>query len=298
MKQKRIGRALNGGRLAPYLFVAPNFVIMTMFYGIPLLIGLWISFTDYDGFIPLGEARFIGANNYQTVFRQSAFIKAGVNTLQFTVCIVPLVMTLSIMLAWLLSSVRKLKLLQTIAYVPTTISAIAVGLIWRWIFDSDFGIINSLLTQTGLQAQRWFEQRTLSFLAVLIATLWSRVGYFMVLFLAAMENIPKQYYEAARIDGASAPQSFWNITLPLLKPTNVLVLILNVIEAFKAYALVYALTRGGPIRATTMMVQHIYETSFIKMKLDLGNAMSMVLFVGMLVFTIMEYAIGRGGEIE
>lgn len=298
MKRKNRIAVSAGDKAAPYLFVAPNFVILTIFYGIPLAMGLIYSFTNYDGLMSFSQISFVGLKNYQTVLNQSAFIRAATNTLKYAVSIVPLMTVGALLLAWLTTLIKRAYWLRVLAYVPVTISAIAVGLIWRWVFDTDFGILNSMFYSLGLEAPRWLETKSLAFVVVLIATLWSRVGYFMVLYVSGIENISQQYYEAATIDGASLWQSFTRITIPLLKPTHVMVLILNVIEAFKAYALVYALTRGGPVNGTTMMIQHIYETSFAKMRMAQGNAMAMLLFFAILLLTIIQYALGKGGELE
>lgn len=258
----------------------------------------YFSLTNYDGLMPFNQARFVGIANYAAIFRQPAFVESLLITVKYAILVVPMVLLASLLLAWMQTAFLKQRIYRALIYVPSTISAIIVGIIWRWFFDSDFGIINSMLTGFGFPIVRWFEDPNLAFLVVMIATIWSRTGYFMVLFIAAMENIPGQYYEAANLDGANAGQSFLHITVPLLKPTTFLVFILNFIDSFRLYAMTYSLTRGGPMRATTLLVQHIYETSFISFRMNLGNAMSMVLFVMVLVFTILQYKIGSGGEIK
>lgn len=279
--------------ITPYLFVLPNSLIFLTFIVVPTILGAIYSFHDYDGLNPM---EYIGFENYVHIFSDVKFWKTLGKTATYAIIVVPLIYICSLAIAILLIQPIILKgFFRAIFYWPTMISFIIVGLTWRWIFG-ELGIINALLVA--------FENSTISFLsdpilaqvAVIIAAVWSRVGFFMVIFVAGLLAIPKDYYEAAHLDGASKLKAFQFITLPLLKPTTLLVVMLATIEAFKAYPLMFALTGGGPNKATTYIVQYIYETGFAKQELGLASAMSMVLFVIITIFTILQFKLSKGGE--
>ncbi|MDF2723298.1 MAG: sugar transporter permease, partial [Paenibacillus sp.] len=186
-------------------------------------------------------------------------------------------------------------LFRSIFYWPTMISYIIVGLTWKWIFG-DFGIMNYALSVFGAGPIEFMSNPLFANLSVIIATVWSRLGFFMVIFMAGLQAIPTDFYEAARLDGASKLRVFRSITLPLLKPTTVLVIMLSMIDAFKAYPLLFALTGGGPGKETTYIVQYIYETGFAKQELGMASAMSVVLFVLICLFTAVQNKLSKGGE--
>ena len=198
----------------------------------------------------------------------------------------------------LIQQIRLKSLFRAVFYWPAMISFIIVGLTWKWIFGSSFGILNYMLEQVGLPAIGWLTDAFWAKVSVIIATLWSKIGFYMVIFIAGLQAIPTDYYEAARIDGATRTRIFLRITFPLLKPTSLLVLILTLIETFKQYPLLFALTSGGPGKTTTYMVQHIYETGFQKLELGLASAMSVLLFLIIGLFTIVQFRLAKGGSYE
>lgn len=198
----------------------------------------------------------------------------------------------------LVQELRGKGLFRAVFYWPVMISFIIVGLTWKWIFGSSFGVVNYLLELAGLQPVAWLSDPVNAKISVIIATLWSRIGFYMVIFIAGLQSIPQDYYEAAKIDGSSRLRTFFSITLPLLKPTSLLVVILSVIESFKQYPLMMALTGGGPGKATTNIVQYIYQTGFVKMQLGMASAMSVLLFLIIAVFTVIQFRLSRGGAIE
>ncbi|REK62500.1 MAG: sugar ABC transporter permease [Cohnella sp.] len=280
-------------RLTPYLFVLPNLLIFSVFIIIPTVIGVVYSFHEYDGLNPM---EFVGFDNYKEIFTNDDFWSALSKTGLYALVVVPLIYALSLGIALLLIQKVVLRgLFRAVFYWPTMISFIIVGLTWRWIFG-DFGVFNSILNALGFDSLNILSDPFYANLSVIVATVWSRVGFFMVIFVAGLQAIPKDYYEAAYLDGASKLRVFWRITLPLLKPTTVLVIMLSAIDAFKAFPLVFALTGGGPGRETTFIVQYIYETGFARQELGMASAMSVVLFVIIAVFTIIQFRISRGGE--
>jgi len=280
----------------PYLFLLPNILIFSLFIVLPALFGLMYSFSKYDG---LNSLEYVGFRNYNTILHSSEFWEVMRRTFLYVCSSVPLIFIGALLIAMMLvQEIRGKALFRAIFYWPVMISFIIVGLTWKWIFGSSFGVINYLLELAGLAPVEWLSDPINAKISVIIATLWSRVGFYMVIFIAGLQSIPQDYYEAARIDGASRARTFFSITLPLLKPTSLLVLILSVIEAFKQYPLMMALTGGGPGKATTNIVQYIYQTGFVKMQLGMASAMSIVLFLIIAAFTVVQFRLSRGGAIE
>jgi alpha-1,4-digalacturonate transport system permease protein len=281
-------------RIAPYLFVLPNFLIFSIFIVIPTIIGFVYSFNEYDGLNPM---QFVGLGNYKDVFANAEFWTALGKTGLYAVIVVPLIYCLALAVAILLvQEIRFKGLFRALFYWPTMISFIIVGLTWKWIFG-DAGILNYILTLFGMKTIPFLSTPLYANLSVIVATVWSRLGFYMVIFMAGLQAIPTDFYEAAHLDGASKLRTFWNITLPLLKPTSLLVVMLSLIEAFKAYPLMFALTGGGPGRETTFVVQYIYEIGFTKQELGLASAMSVVLFAIIAFFTVLQFRLSKGGAV-
>lgn len=280
-------------QIAPYLFVLPNLLIFTVFIVVPTLLGVIYSFHNYDGLNPM---KFSGFDNYAYIFTDDKFWSTLGKTLTYAIIVVPLIYACSLGVAILLVQQVIMKgFFRAIFYWPTMISFIIVGLTWRWIFG-ELGIINAVMVAFDYEQITFLANPFFAKVAVIIAAVWSRLGFFMVLFVAGLLAIPKDFYEAAHLDGASKVKAFFHITLPLLKPTTLLVVMLSMIEAFKAYPLMFALTGGGPNKATTYIVQYIYETGFAKQELGLASAMSVVLFIIITIFTVLQFKLTKGGE--
>ncbi|WP_223592550.1 carbohydrate ABC transporter permease [Neobacillus bataviensis] len=283
-------------QIVPYFFVLPNFVIFFTFIVVPAIVGLYYSFTDYDG---LSEMNFVGIENYKEVFQSSEYWKIFANTFKYAFAVVPLIFICSLGIAMLLIKEIKVKgFFRAIFYWPTMISAIIVGVTWKWIFGDSFGVLNYLIESLGFKPIKWLSDPVFANMTVVVGTIWARIGFFMVIFMAGLQSIPTSYYEAAQMDGASKFRMFRSITLPLLKPTSFLVLILLLIESFKQYPLVLALTGGGPAKQTTYLVQYIYEFGFKKGELGYASAMSVVLFVVIAIFTVIQFKWTKGGTID
>ncbi|MEF2243654.1 carbohydrate ABC transporter permease [Paenibacillus sp. IITD108] len=282
--------------ITPYLFVLPNIIIFSVFIVIPAILGFYYSLHKYDGLNPM---KFIGLDNYKSILSNSQFWEVLKNTFLYAGTAVPLLFICSLGIALLLAQQIRFKgLFRAVYYWPVMISFIIVGLTWKWIFGSSFGILNYILGGLGLPEIGWLTDPFWAKVSVVAATLWSRIGFYMVIFIAGLHSIPTDFYEAARIDGASRSRIFFKITLPLLKPTSLLVLILTVIDAFKQYPLMYALTSGGPGKATTYMVQYIYEIGFEKTELGLASAMSVVLFAIIGTFAFVQFKLSKGGAYD
>lgn len=280
----------------PYLFIMPNFLIFFLFIVIPALFGVFYSFTEWDGLSPM---KFIGLVNFKKIINSKEFWVTLTRTIKYVGVSVPLLYVSSLSLAVLLiQQIRFKGFFRAVFYWPTMISFIIVGVTWKWLLGDNFGIVNYLLELWGMEPIRWLTDSIPSNIAVIAATIWSRAGFYMVMFIAGLQSIPDSYYEASEVDGATSIQRFWYITIPLLKPTSFLVLTLSMIDTFKSYALVYSLTEGGPAKATTYLVQTIYEYGFEKYQMGYASALSVILFVIIGVLTFIQFKVSDGGEVQ
>lgn len=281
-------------KIFPYLMLAPTLVIFGLFLFFPALNGVWISLTKWDGINP---QIFVGLKNYMDLLEDKNFREAFLRTLFFTLISVPGVYAAALGLAVLLTgNIKGSDFFRAVFYWPTMISTIVVGLSWRFLLGEDFGLLNYLLTRMGAEPVKWLTDPTNAMCTVIFVTIWSMAGYYMVMFIAGIKAISETYYEAAKIDGASSWQQFRFITLPLLKPTSLLVLVLSMVSIIKTYPLVFALTQGGPAGATRFMVQMIQVTGFEKGKMGYASAMTMVLFLLLALLTVAQFKLNQGGE--
>jgi alpha-1,4-digalacturonate transport system permease protein len=295
-------------KVIPYIFLAPNLFIFSIFIILPAIIGILYSFTDRTLFT-FGTANYIGFANYQKLFNDEFFIKALTNTIGLVIVTVPLMFGVSLMLATLLKQpIKALGFYRSVYYWPVMISAIVVGIIWQWILAGNFGLFNTTLASfhrffasVGLVSAPYSPSPTLSdarfaWIAVVFAIIWSRSGYYMIIFLAALLSIPESLYEAAEMDGASKLQKFLYITFPSLKAARVMVLILVTMEIFKIYPLVVTFTGGGPFRATEFTVQYIYKMAFQHYQVGLASAMSVVMLIIVTTISGLIFFTSKRGE--
>ena len=281
-------------KIFPYLMLAPTLLVFGVFLFYPALNGVWISLTKWDGVNP---QKFIGFQNYLKLAADKNFWESFANTLLFTAFSVPLIYAAALGLAVLLTGeIKGSNFFRAVFYWPTMISSIVVGLTWRFLLGEDFGVVNYLLTLMEKSPVKWLTDARNAMMVIILVTVWSMAGYYMVMFVSGIKGISQTYYEAARIDGGGAWQQFWYITLPLLKPTRLLVIVLSTINVIKTYPLVFALTQGGPAGATKFMVQTIQETGFEKSQMGYASAMTMVLFLVLSMFTSVQFKVNRGGE--
>ena len=281
-------------KLFPYLMLLPMIVIFGVFLFYPALNGLKISFMKWDGINP---QEFVGLKNYSKLLGDKAFWRAFTRTIAFTAMAVPGIYVAALGLALLLTrEVKGSDFFRAVFYWPTMISSIVVGLSWRFLLGEDFGVINYMITTLGKSPVKLLTDPKIAMGVIVFVTVWSLAGYYMVMFVAGIEAIPRDYYEAAQIDGASFWQQFRFITLPLLKATSLLVLVLSTVTVIKTYPLVYALTKGGPAGATKFMVQYIQETGFEKSQMGYACAMAMVLFAVLAALTIAQFKLNKGGS--
>ena len=239
------------------VLATPALAVFTAFLFIPLVLTGWISLHRYSGF---GAMRFLGVDNYAEIFADPTFWRALVNTVAFTVISVPLGLACGLGIALLLNRAMPGRtLFRALVYVPVVVSGVAAGVIFLRLFDPIRGVINQILSGVGLPAIDWQSNATAAMVSVIIVVTWQGVGFSMVVYLAALQGIPRDLYEAAAVDGAAGWTRFRRITWPLLAPTTFFLVVYSIILGFQVFDVVYVLTRGGPGTATTFLVQYAYD---------------------------------------
>jgi ABC-type sugar transport system permease subunit len=280
--------------LVPYLFIAPNLVLFTAFSFLPLLYAAFISFYDWG---LISEPAFIGLRNYTRLLRDDLFWQSLAHTLTYAAGTVPTSMALGLALAIALNRrMRGRIVLRSLYFLPIVVSAVAAGTIAAWLFNDNYGVINAILVRIGVGRIAWLSTPEWALPSLVIATLWLRAGFCMVVYMAALQTIPTAYYEAAHIDGAGAWQQFRHVTLPLLKPATFLLLILSVIYSFQVFDLIYVMTGGGPGFSTTMLVQYVYRAAFVTSEFGYASAIGLVLYAMILIFTVLQWRFSRQAE--
>jgi ABC-type sugar transport system permease subunit len=276
----------NLNKFIPYIFIAPNMLLFLTFMIIPIFFTFYISLTRWS---LIGSPRFIGLGNYVKLFSDSQFRIAMLNTFIYTIATVPTSVGLGLLGSLLLN--RKIPLrgiLRGVFYIPTVVSLVAAGLIWQWILSTDYGVLNYLLGIVGIGPQKWLTSNALALPSVIIATVWVRVGYCMVIYLAGLQGISQEYYEAAEIDGAGDLKKFIYVTWPLLKSTTVFLFVISIIYGFMAFDLFYIMTGGGPGFSSTVMVHYIYKQAFNVGEMGYASAGGVVLFLIILLLTLLQ----------
>lgn len=273
--------------LAAAVFLAPNMIGLVVFILIPVIAGLLISFTDWD---ILSAPEFIGVDNYiELLTDDPLFWHTLKNTVLYSLVVIPGGMIVSLGLALALSGkIRGVGIYRTIYFLPYVCSTVSIALVWRWIYQPDFGVLNAIFSSVGLPRLGWLTDRNMALFSVALVAIWHSMGYNMVIFLAGLKSIPAMYYEAAQIDGASPPQRFRFITLPLLTPTIFFVLTISLIASFQVFGMVYVMTDGGPGDSTQVYVFYLWQNAFTYFRMGYASAMAYILFLIMLLITLMQ----------
>ena len=270
---------------AAVIFLLPNFIGFMLFLIGPAIGSLLISMTRWR---LLDEPTFVGLRNFVELFRDVRFWTTLRNTAYYAFVRVPINIAISLTLAVLLNkNLFGREIYRVILFLPVVISIVATAVLWRPMVESR-GLLNTLLARVGLGPIPWITSTTWAMPTVIMIGVWKEIGYFMVIFLAGLQGIPAMYYEAARIDGASASQQFWRITLPLISPTTFFVLTVATIFSFQIFALTTVLTDGGPRNATNTLVMYIYQSAFRNFRMGYASALAVVLFLIVLLFTVLQ----------
>ncbi len=297
-----MGRRMNAATreaIEGWLFILPLLIGVCVFTYGAIIYSFYISLTRWDLLTP---PKFTGFTNYAYILKDADFAQSFSNTLFFVVTMVPLGIALSMALAILLNrKIKGLSFFRSSFYLPSITSTIAVGMVWLWIFNPDIGVINSILHTIGIvNPPRWLESTLWAKPALLIMRLWQIGGYYMIMYLAGLQSIPNELYEAAELDGASSWGKIWYITVPLLSNTTFFVTTLLTIESFNIFEAIYVMTKGNPGGATNTLLYYIYTRAFQSSppKMGYAAAMAWVLFLILFLVTLAQFLLRKKrGEI-
>ncbi|MEA4888541.1 MAG: sugar ABC transporter permease [Clostridiaceae bacterium] len=271
-----------------YFYILPATIFIFLFSIIPIGMSLFYSFNKFNIIQPM---EWIGLDNYKNMFKDPYVIASLKNTIVYALIVVPTTTILSMMIAALITS-RSRNIwngfVKSTLFIPVISSMILVGTLWRIMYNPQVGLINQFLNIFHIDAINWLGSKKLALLSICVVGVWKNVGYFMVIYIAAILDIPRELYEAGRVDGASSIQQFWHITLPMLKPINFLVVILGTIWSFQVFDLVYTMTGGGPGTSTVTLVSTIYNAAFREYKMGYACAVAMMLFAIIIVISILQ----------
>lgn len=274
-----------------YLFLLPALGGILVFILGPVVAAIALSFTKWDLLTP---AKFIGLSNYQELIQDPMFRKVMLNTFVFTGASVPLSLILSLGLALALNQkIKGIVIFRTIYFLPVVSSMVAVSLVWRWLYNPNYGLLNYFLNLLHLPSINWLFSTTWAMPAVILMSVWKALGYNMVIFLAGLQGIPQMYYESAKIDGAGKFQAFKNITLPLLSPTTFFVLVISIISSFQVFDQIFVMTSGGPAHATEVIIYYIYHNAFQIFRMGYASALAFCLFIIIFALTLLQIRLSK-----
>jgi multiple sugar transport system permease protein len=285
---------------AAYLFLAPALILIGGFFFLPVVAAFVLSFTDFDiySIASLDNARFVGLRNYAQLLATPVFWKALGNTFYFALVGGPLTVAVSLGAALLVNAplVRWKTFFRTVYFVPFVTTLVAIAIVWRYLYHTRYGLFNYGLGRVGIGPIDWLGNPRWAMPAIILMAVWKNFGYNMLIFIAGLQSIPEELYEAARIDGAHALRRFWHITLPQLGPTLLFVSVITMIGYFQLFVEPYVMTAGGPLRSTTSVVLLMYEEGFRWWRMGFAAAIAFVLFLIILVATLVQFRVQRQAE--
>ncbi len=270
-----------------YLFLLPNLLLFALFTVYPVFASFFYSLNKWTLHSPM---QFLGLANYRALIDDPIFLKVLGNTLYYTAGIIPFQTALGLLIALGLNQrIRFMTGYRALYFVPVVTSMVAVSIVWQWMYQPQYGVINSLLKIVGIEGPNWLFSKTWAMPSVIAMSIWKNVGYSVVLYLAALQSVPESFYESAMIDGANGWDKFWHITLPIISPTTFFIIVLSVIGSFQAFDQIYVLTQGGPARATSVIVHYLYENGFQWFNMGYAAAIAYVLFALLFILTIIQW---------
>lgn len=287
-KNKRSTAIVRRNRRRAYLFLLPNFIGFIVFTLIPVVMALFYSFTNYDG---NRRMDFVGLTNFIKLFSDSSFVISLQNTIIYTIGTVPLIIILSLLVSVLMNNgVKGASVYRAIMLFPHIASIVAVTVVWQFLYNAKNGPINQILRALGVvDPPSWLSDQNTALLAVMIMIIWKGIGYYMITYLAGLKGIPKDQYEAATMDGANAWDKLIHVTIPNLRPVTFYATIMCIINSFQVFTPIYVMTKGGPGRATSVLVLKIYEDAFVNYKFGYASAEAMILFLLIFFVTVIQF---------
>lgn len=283
-------------KYVPYLFILPAAVILVLFFFIPFIETVVLSFRDYS--TNLYAPNFVGLDNYVELLKSKEFYKVIWNTFLYVVGAVPILATVPLVLAILINQkIRCLNLYKILIYLPVIISIVVVAIAFKWLYATQ-GILNYFAELFKISPIDWLTSPDVAIWSVIIVTIYKGIGYYMMIYLSALIGAPKDLLEAAEVDGAGLIQKHLNVTIPYLMPTIALVVTVSTISALKVFAEIYVMTRGGPLDSTKTIVYYIYERAFENLDLSMASAASVVLLIIVMVFSALNILVFEKGKYE
>ncbi|AJD92346.1 binding-protein-dependent transport system inner membrane component [Jeotgalibacillus malaysiensis] len=284
-----------------FLFVLPYLIMFTLFLVIPLVYGIYISFHDWNLISPIHP--FIGLENYSAIFTSGSpenrvFLNGLKNTAQFVIYSVPLLVIIGLGLAMLVNSLpEKIRgFFRTAYFLPFAISVSVIAVLWLWMLDSNSGLVNQFINSLGMDSIPWLTRLPFAWISLVIATVWWTIGFNMIIFINALNEVSEELYEAADIDGASSWHKFLHITLPSIRPIMIFVVITSTIASFNVYGQPYLMTRGGPGESTEVLLMGIVQQAFQLRQMGSAAAMAMLMALIMIVISVGQFLVTRSGE--
>lgn len=273
-------------KYAPYLFLLPAGVILLVFFFIPFLQTILLSFEDYS--TSIYHPTFVGLQNYITLMKSPIFYKVLANTFVYLFVAVPILATIPLFLAILISQkIRGVTLYKILIYLPVIVSIVVAAIAFKWLYAQQ-GILNFAVGQFGFNPIGWLTDTRFALISVIVVTIWKGIGYYMMIYLAALMGVPKELYEACDIDGANPIQKHLTVTIPHIMPTIALVSTISAISAMKVFAEIYVMTKGGPLNSSKTIVYYIYERAFENLDLGYASAMAVILLIIVMIFSLIN----------
>ncbi len=287
-----------GRERSAYLFIFPGLLVFSIFTVAALIYAFYLTFHEWSIISP--DKPYVGLDNYREMLHDPEYRTAVFNTAYFTLGSVPPAMVIGLFLALLLNQpIRFRGLFRTMYFLPVVTPFVVTALLWKWLYNGDFGLFNYYLLKTHLidQPLLWLSSQNLAMPAVILMSIWGGVGFSMVIYLAGLQAIPEELYESAKLDGAGPLKRLWYITVPMLAPTTLFLLVIGVIGSFQIFTQIYIMTSGGPVNRTTTIVYYIYEWGFKFFDLGYASTLAMGLFVLLLGVTILQLRLYRRADL-
>ena len=283
--------------LAAYGFLAPALLLLGLFLVIPALLAIYYAFTDYYLLTP-DKRQFVGLANFIEIFKDTIFLQSLKNIVVFVLCVIPVQVGAALGLALLINKQRRGNIFFKVAFfAPVVLSLVVISVLWLYLLNPSEGLINSLLVNIGFDAQPFLSSPKQAMYTIVFVSAWQGAGYQMLIFLAGLQNIPGTVYEAAKIDGVSKWQNFIYITMPLLKPTSILIMITTLIGAFKLIIQPMVMTQGGPMNSTITPVYYIYQTGFSDRLIGYSSAMTVLFGIVIAIVTLIQSKVTKEENI-
>ena len=286
----RARRTLGSDHVAGWMFVAPAVVLIGIFGLAPIV---WSAIMSFQANDLVSAPSWVGLANYQALAKDPVFMASVRHTLVYTALFVPLSVAGSLLVAWALNrKLRGVRFYRLAVFVPVVTSTVATGIIFLWLLDPVFGLVNYFLSLVGLPEQGFLQDTNQALICIVAMTVWGWLGFDVIIYLAALQGIPQELMEAAQIDGAGKWSSFRNVVLPFLRPATLFLIVWSTISALQLFDEIYVTTRGGPLGSTTVIVYYLYQQAFQFFNAGYGAAIAYVLFLAILIITVIQLKIG------